>query len=172
MENYTADILKASRNSEDRLVFNKGPEHASVLMSTLFDSAKQTICIYSKMLNNDVTNNDIFLNSFERILSDDTIEVKILLEEQTNNQNIINLFEQYKNYNNEYRIIENNNILKKIKDRMIEVIKKDIHFTTIDDKAYRIEDDIKYYKAFASFNGIKLATSLKNFFLDLYNNYK
>lgn len=169
---YKDDLDKASLNMENRLVLNDGAIKASILIETLISNAKESIYIYSKMLNNDVTSitkketglDTNFLTSFEKVLSNKDIEVKIILNEHTNNLNLKNLLEIYCAKNNEF-----NNELKLLDNTFIlEMFNKDFHFIVIDETGYRFEHDINNYRADANFCNPKMAKGLKQLFNYLY----
>lgn len=169
---YKDDLDKAVKYNENRLVLNDGPIKASILMNTLIGYAKKSIYIYSKMLNNEVTgisNNDTgldndFLNVFTRALEDKQIEVKIILNQMSNNDKINELLNTYcekgNEYNNSYKLLDNKCIMT--------LFNKDVHFVVIDDIGYRLEHDIINYRADANFNNPKMAKGLKELFTYMY----
>lgn len=158
---YEEDLIKASENQENRLIFNDRAEKANIFMNVLMKHAKKTIRIYSNNLNSEVTGLDGFVETLENVLSDKDIKVEILLNEDTNNEDIKKLFSTYitKDYNN---------YLKKLfkKDCINKIFEKDVHFIIVDDNAYRIEHDVIGYQAIGNFNNTEMCKGL----ITLYNN--
>lgn len=162
---YRTDLEKAAFNKENRIVLNDGADKASVLTTVLMTHAKKYVYMYSNSLNKDVTEDANFIEAFTKILKDENIEVKILLNEQTNNENIQILLDNYNGtLNNECKIVKNKQSIENI------FRNKKIHFSVYDDVAYRLEHDIERYKADANFNNPEFSLGLKELFLYLFNN--
>lgn len=161
---YRADLEKAATNRENRIVLNDGAVKAGELTTVLMSHAKKYVYIYSNKLNSEVTKNDHFEEAFEEILKNNSIEVKILLNEETDNCNIKKLLIKYNNtLNNEYKIVTDTQSIKNVFEN------REIHFSVYDDVAYRLEHDIIKYKADANFNNPEFSMGLKELFLYLYN---
>lgn len=161
LELYKKDLKLASESNEDRLIFNDMPAKANIFMNILLNHAKKSVKIYSHNLNNEVTSLDGFTQSFEEVLKNENIEVKILLNEDSNNSSIQDLLKKYseKSYNNKIRRLTNKDCIKK-------VFEDDVHFTIIDEEAYRIEHDTVNFQAIGNFNNKEMCKGLIN----LYNN--
>jgi 2-hydroxy-3-keto-5-methylthiopentenyl-1-phosphate phosphatase len=171
MLDYIEDIEKASKNKEERIVYNKGPKHASIFMTELLTNARQNVKIYSEQLNKDVTQNDFFMDAFRNIIINKNISVHIILEKESNNPIIKELLKEYaeaenNQYNNHLTIGINDHVKTCLKD----IFEQDTtHFTVIDQTAYRIEDNVKDFKAYGSFNDTDFAQHLDKYFLDCLN---
>lgn len=164
IEEYKEDLEKASKGNENRIVLNDGPVKASILTTILLKNSKDFVYIYSNNLNKVVTSNKEFISILESKLSDPKIEVKILLNEATNNKEIEKLFKKYA----EYKKFNNQIVIVKDFTKIKQVFKDDMHFSVYDNKAYRLEYNTISYKAEANFNEPKMANGLKELFLYLF----
>jgi len=164
MKNYKKDLENARDNNQARHVYNKGVEHANIFMQVLLDGAKESVKIYTKKFDNQVSSKDGFIKSLQRVLADNKIEVKILMEETSDNSAIVKLISQYNSpdFNNEIKI----DINKKIKDCIIDSFDgNNYHFTVVDKQSYRLEEDTILFKAYGSFGyELDFTEGLDNYF--------
>jgi len=149
MKNYRIDLEKACKNREPRFVFNKGADHANQFMQVLLNSAEESVKIYTQKFNNKVSSKDGFIDALERVLKDETIAVNIVMEEESDNPEILELLRKYSDK-------LNNTVKDNIPDEIKECIKdsfdkNDYHYTVVDKSSYRLEKDIVEFKAEGSF---------------------
>lgn len=150
MLSYREDLDKACINKEPRIVRNKGAHHANQFMQVLLLNAKETVKIYTQKLDKQVSSLPGFKEAFESVLQDPNIEVKIIMEENTDNSEIETVIESYSKpeYDNTIKI----GLSKELKDCILDAFNgNDYHYTVVDRASYRIEEDIIGFKAYGSF---------------------
>lgn len=167
MNNYLRYIQGLAKENSTESFVNSGPQHAAIVMSTIFKNAKNYIYLFSGNLNGDISNNE----EYQKQLSGFLIrggELKILLQKhsESSEPKIFNLFRFFSNVGSKisikkhpYQIVDNN-------------ANKEVHFVVADDKMYRLENDTEKYLAVGSFNDISQSLSLKETFLDIYGDEK
>lgn len=148
-------------------MLNDGVKKASFLLGTMLSIATKSVYIYTQKLNKDVTEDQYFLEHFLRVLIEDTIEVKIIMNEKTNNPEIQKALNTYACIGNTY----NNNVIEMHDRECIEMLfgKPDVHFSIIDDNTYRLEYDTVKFMADGNFNDNVMSAGLKDTFLYLFN---
>ena len=164
---YKDSLLTASSENQNRLIFNDRPMKANIFMSILLEKAKHEVNICSHNLNSEVTKLNGFEEALDKVLQNKKIKVRILVNEATDNKNIQKLLDKYinKDYGNELRFLNDNEILSK-------VFEGEKHFTTIDGLSYRMEHDTDGYQAKGNFNDPEMSTILNSLFDKLFtNNY-
>jgi hypothetical protein len=109
-----------------------------------------------------------YFKHFEQLLNDNSIEVKILIEDTIKN----NYFkENLKKYNN---TLNNSFVFLSVKDRfLIDLYFSDVcdyafYFISVDEKSYLIDNTNENFKSVTSFFDKKLSKQLKNFFMDFF----
>ena len=149
MKNYRNDLEKACKNREPRFVFNKGADHANQFMQVLLDSAEESVKIYTKKLDRKVSSKDGFIEALERVLKDETIAVNIVMEEESDNVDIVSLIQKYHETSNNCIKV---GIEAEVKECIIDSFdNNDYHYTVVDKSSYRLEKDIEEFKAEGSF---------------------
>jgi len=158
--NYINEL--ADKNSPESFV-NSGPEHAAVVISTIFAHANNYVFLFSGDLNGAVCNDAEYQKQLgEFLLREGNLKVLVQKYNSENEPKIYNLLRFYKNLN----------LNVEVKYHPFEVIspttEKEIHFTVGDDKMYRIENDVEKYLAYGSFNDNDQAIKLKDLFEDIF----
>tara|TARA_R110002020_G_scaffold11155_2_gene42308 strand:+ start:361 stop:855 length:495 start_codon:yes stop_codon:yes gene_type:complete len=134
---------------------NKGPQHASIVLSNIFEIATKEINMLTGNLDATVIKKDFMtaLTSFlgkentvlNIIFTDGTLMNKDIVEQLKKFENV-NMFNAPNDMNSKYLSGEN------------------FHFTVADKSMFRFETDTDKFKAWCSFNSPNKATSLNNLF--------
>ncbi len=169
LKEYQKYLMYLLNNKSAAIITNGGVEHAAVLMATLFDSSQENILMFSRGLNPELTDKEIYYAAFENYIKRGG---KLsLLVETTNHKNsrmFSFLREQLKKNNDNIVIRE---IKEDDKKQLFENLKSDhCNFSVFDSLMVRFEYDPKEYKAFGSFNYEEMATHLSKEFNHAFNN--
>ncbi len=172
MENEIQAYIKALNNlanNDDGMVFdNKGSEHASAVMGTIFKHAQEYVYIYANDMNGDISKDHYYLDELRGFLERNG-KIRIFLDSLSNfdNSELLNpsitLLRNYKNNN----AVEVKEVTENFKNEMISIAKKKTlyHFAIADNKMVRIEEDNITHKApFCSFNHPDYALKLRTIF--------
>jgi len=159
-ENWVNEL--AASNSST-LVFNDGQEHAAILFGTIFGTTKEKVCIYCDNMCSMVTATADYYNALEACKKRG-VEVRILLD--TMDKKVLD--------QPIFCLVNKQEDVKFVPDDKRGYIKKklnglDVHFTVADGKIYRMEYDIKNFKAIASFNDPEMSNTLTTVFDEVWN---
>ena len=143
----------AVRINED--FFNTSDEHAQIVLTAMMHYAKKEVNIYCGNLCTDVSNNPDYLNEIKSFVDDRNGSIKIILCDYKEDLKKKPIYEQFKDHNKV--------VFKKTNSRLI-YNRKPVHFTIVDQLAYRLETDIKKKIARGNFNDPQAAASLHNYF--------
>jgi hypothetical protein len=166
--NYKNDIEKARNNDEDRLVFTGNKERYNILINSLIDSSSKYIYIFSNNFNM-IASDIVFFKHFEQLLNDNSLEIKILIEDTHKNKL---LKKNLKKYNN---TLNNSFVFLSVEDRFLidlyfsDVCDYALYFISVDEKSYLIDNTNEDFKSVTSFFDKKLSKQLKNLFMDFFN---
>jgi hypothetical protein len=159
---YKEYIRDLARHSKNVVFLNSSAQHASMVMSTIFDASKGSVKIFAGNLRGDVSSDSEYQSSLSQFLRKKG-RLQILLEEYEKSQppNIKSLLRYFKisdpacidirllnNY--ELRLGENND--------------QRIHFCVADRKMYRLETNTELYLAKGNFNDPATADKLSDIF--------
>ena len=152
MNDFRNMVSRLASLGENRIFLNSSEDHAVVVLSEMFKVAKSNIRIFAGCLYERVGDSPEYIQSLS-----DFIErggaVKILLNNfNTEEGKKTNLFKRLAYYQEigksiEIRITDTKPYLTNDEE------KKEVHFTIADEKAYRIETDIKQRAAACNFDG-------------------
>jgi hypothetical protein len=156
---YEDWIENLAKNKQSILYSNSGPEHATVVLSTMFKYAQTEVCIYAGAMNGGISNKTVYLDNVAKFLSGNG-KLKMLLKDYSfeNNQELFGLLRQFQFINPEQVQI------RKAYTRLVNADGNEIHFTTADQGMYRLEKDIGKFHAIGSFNDTKTVKTLKDKF--------
>lgn len=172
LEEYREAVEYYAAKKINYLLFNKGDEHAKIILENIFKNANSIIRIAARSLSNEVASNDAYINSLTEFLNKPKTELRIFLSDTDfdlntcGNRKLWNAIIQTRAFSEE-RIV-----VKKARDERFFKIKNDegksslVHFTTADGFMYRLETDIVLRTARCNFND-KTYTKLLD---DLYDN--
>ena len=153
---YKNWLNEISTSNSTTPIFNDGKERAALLMSQIFRSATDHVYIYSRCMNPELTSIDVYYYSLQECLNRG-VQISVLLQEDKPSDSRI-LIEAAKNGSIKVLSPEQQKILQTSLDG------NNYHFTVADSKIFRLEYDVKDFKAIASFNGEKIAKDLEETF--------
>ena len=147
IDGYKDFVEDLAKKGEDKVFFNSGPIHASIVMSRIFKYSTNTIRIFSGGFHGAVSNDSEYLCELDSFLSRGG-KVKVLVENYNSNNNskIYKILSKYFNTGQ----IE----IKKTTAR-VNSGGSPIHFTIGDDRMLRLETNVNDFKAQVNFNNSK-----------------
>ena len=150
-------------NDEYRVFLNSDNEKAIAVFVELFKKAKECLYIYAGCLSNDVTNSSEYISSIREFIRNGG-EVKVLLNaynEETASQSDLLKRLAY------FQAKKKNVIVKKTNEKLFIPSPegdREIHFTVVDRKSYRIEIDIVNRKSICNMNDTQMGEKLTSLF--------
>lgn len=153
IELYDA-VIKALADSEASQMFaNSGAQHAAIVFSNIFRTAKHNINMYVGNFEGKVSDESNYLNSLNSYL-DKGLSLSIIFENEPNvNSKALELLKIYQ---------EKNRIpIRKLEG---DSFKSAPHFIVADNRMIRLEEDKHNFKAICSFNNESLANDLNDAF--------
>lgn len=155
----------------DPFIFsNEGVEHAEIVLSEIFEHAKDQVYIFCGHLDEKLTSRSLYYNSLMAYLaSGKTLKVLIGDLPEVKSPALLRIFEKIqenKKINADYNNIE----CRLLKDssginshfKFNEA--RNIHFTVSDRRSFRLETEPKEYRAFCSFNDVDISNKLSSLF--------
>lgn len=171
MERYKEYISNLAKNGIDNTFINTDNEHALEVFKNLFQIAKSELRIFAGCLCNSVANHSDYIEKISDFIEKGG-KIRILLNKFENCKlNGSNLFLRLAYY----KSLDKDIVVKCTKVRPYytdDAEKKEIHFTVVDDNAYRIETDIEKRTANCNFNNNVIGKDLVSFFDKIFNDSK
>ena len=158
-EEYKKAVKESAENKSEDLIPNGGVEHAQVVIENLFNIARKNINIFSGQLNHKVYAVDNIVSSIDRFFNKTKGTLRILLQEKDvtlENNDLIKLCREFSGRSE----------IKVVTDQ--EDKKRNNHFITVDDKAYRYEPDKNLTDAIVCFNAKEFVVKVNKVFNDLF----
>lgn len=171
MDNYKTAVEFYAKNLVDTQFKNKGPEHAAIVSSRIFEYSENYVKIFTGKLNSEVADNPDFIKSLKRFIQNTDKKLYIVVENIPENEHMSNALKL---------VVESSkNPLLNVKLKVatldfLESVKKSFksrslyHFMIADGKMYRIEIGKDEYKAVCNFNDTEwvkiLNKTFDNFF--------
>lgn len=168
LEEYREFIHMLSETSDTRIFLNKGPEHAKVVLEEIFKQSKKTVRIFAGNLTRVVGDDPDYISALSDFVQNEGSSLKILLNDYKEElAKESKLYMRLAYFKSEGKDITVKSTTAK-PYRKSDPEQKEFHFTVGDEKAYRIETDIKERKAEGSMNRSETAVSLAKFFDELF----
>ncbi len=161
MNEYFDFVENLAKNKEDKMFFNSGPIHASIVMSRIFEYAKDEIKIFCGGFSGAVSNDPLYLNSLERFLKRENTKLKILVENYDDHKNS-KIYSVLKKYPKVQILVTSERVKNNVSN-------KPIHFTIGDNKMLRLETNPDDFTAQVNFNASN-SEILVNLFNKMYTN--
>lgn len=165
---YREFIQMLSEKSDSRIFLNKGPEHAKIVLEQIFRQSKEIVRIFAGNLTRIVGDDPAYISALSDFVERGG-KVRILLndykEELAKESNLYMRLAYFKHLDKD--IIVKTTTAKPY--RTTDPEQKEIHFTTGDDKAYRIGTDIESRTAEGSMNNPEEVAKMANFFDKLFD---
>lgn len=169
LEQYREFIQMLSETSDDRIFLNKGPEHAKVVLEQIFKQSKESVRIFAGNLTRVVGDDPDYIAALSDFVQNDGSSVRILLndynEELAKESKLYMRLAYFKSKGKDI-VVKSTNAKPY---RKSDPEQKEFHFTVGDEKAYRMETDIKERKAEGSMNRAETAAPMAAFFDSLFN---
>jgi hypothetical protein len=169
LDDYKKAIKFYADHNENFEFGNKNAEHASIVISQLFQFAKEEILIYSGTLNSQVTNNSHLIKQVNKYLESGG-KLRLILdqlpEKDARSEVLKQIIQSVNNTSRDvkYKVDTNNNFSQSLSALFSD--KKAHHFMVADNVAYRIETDKDKYEAFGNFNDTKVAMLFSQKFIE------
>ncbi len=167
LEEYREAIEFLSSKAEDFSYENKGASHAVIVLENMLKTTEKEFLMFSEKLDSKVADEEVFLEVLEEYLKKG-LGFQLLLEKMPETEERSKALVMVLDYET-----KNSNIKVKVaKEEFLQMMRdissdhEMLHFAVSDEKSYRIETDIKLYKAVCNFNGIDTAVALRNIFKD------
>lgn len=154
---YAAKIEELAKEKKNELFYNSSEEHAEIVHKALVKNASDYIEILSGNLCSEISNTSEYCRLVEEFLQKESKpSIKIL----------------FTNYSKDFLQKPIAGVLKKYPSQVkikqyegqINYKEQPVHFTVSDDRAFRLETDIKKRMAFGNFNSPSQAKSLHTIF--------
>lgn len=167
-DKYLESVEDLAKEESEVVFFNSNYQHASIVMGTIFKFSKDNIKIFAGNLQYDFCQSDRYITELEKFIKRGN-KIQILLDELDGDRlpesKISKILLRYM-----LAFPEKMEIKKSIYSVVDSVTEQKIHFTTSDDKIYRIENDTVNFTAKCCFNDEKQAKSLNEVFDDIFQN--
>lgn len=154
---YAADIFRLAAEQKNEVFYNSSAEHAAIVHQALASYATRYIDVFSSNMCTEVSNNAGYCDAMKKFLdSDITHSIRIILTDYTpdfSRTDIARLFAKYPLQ-----------VSVKSYDGNVMYKGAPAHFTVSDDRAFRLETDIKERMAFGNFNSPEQAVGLRTVF--------
>lgn len=160
---YSEHLFDLAKNKKNEVFYNSSSEHAKVVHQALAKYAEKYIDIYSRSLCSEISNNQEYCQYIREFLKSSTDnQIRIILtdynadefKEKTIAKTLADFPSQVQ--------------LRSYKGE-VQYEGKPVNFTVTADRAFRLETDIKNYKAFGNFNSPEQAIVLRENFDRLFN---
>jgi len=164
---YQSYIENLAKSGDSMFFQNSGPEHAAVVMTTIFKHSKNHIRIFAGNLNGPVVKNEnvalrkAYADELVSFIEERNGTLQILLDEFDKDFLIGELYSRLFLYTFLY---SDRVQIKKSKTSHFKPNVKKFHFTVGDNKLFRFEKDTAKHAAFGSFNHPDFSKDLINFF--------
>ena len=154
---YAEEIFKLAEEKENRVFYNSSAEHATIVHQALMKTAEQYVYIFSSGMCTEISNNNDYCNAARNFLvGDKSRKIKILLTDYSEDFCQMPIAKMLFEYPIQVTVKKYpGNIYYK---------NSPAHFTVTDDRAFRLETDIKNHMAFGNFNSPTQAIALKSIF--------
>jgi len=167
MEQYKAYIHELAKAGKDTVFFNSGQHHASLVMGTIFNYAKNDVRIYAGGFSGHVSDTIDYKQGLEKFLRGGG-NLKVLLQEsKLEEKTPPKIFELIKYYH----LLNPDKV--QVKKHPFKVrkpgLEDEIHFTVADGKMFRVEDNIETFTAVGNFNSPTESQILETLFDKMYN---
>ncbi len=156
---YRKLIEELAEKRANRRVPNGHPEHASILLETMFKRAEHDVRIYTGALNETVYGRPGLIEALKRFIARPGARLRVLLQDQhdaawVKSQPMIKaLYEKNRRDNVEVAVATGVYATNKAK-----------HFSVMDDCGFRFEHDHSQTQAVANFNEPEIALELASVF--------
>lgn len=154
---YSEEIFRLAEEKKNEIFYNSSAEHAIIVHQALMKTAERYVCIFSSSMCSEISNNDEYIAYVRNFLEGGKDRyIKILLTDYSNDFWKNPIAKVLTHYPQQVQI--------KKYDGNVYYKDNPTHFTVTDDRAFRLETDIKNHMAFGNFNSEEQAKALKSVF--------
>lgn len=166
MTEYYSAINKLAEDKSEVVFSNKGVEHASIVMSTIFDRAESYVYIYAVDMKGSISNRANYLLSMDNLVKR-FIDVRVILDKKPENMDEAFALCKLLTLRNEKFRVKLKLATQSFRDKLLTLQEKNdeiYHFAISDDRMIRVEVDNENHLApFCSFNQPEIVKILHNF---------
>lgn len=159
---YKAYLEELARTNSSDLFSNGGKEHASILMSVLFNSAQKIVRMYCNGFKPDLIRTEPYWSTLNKFLEDKNKILLVLVETKDFlNAEPLQLLKKIKSLRQNRETIIVKLIQAKDKDAISSHFDSEhCNFSVFDDNKFRFEYDPEDFKAIGSFNRKEICDKL------------
>lgn len=158
---YESFVQQMAREKSDRVFNNHGFGCAQIVLGELFKNADSKVRIYSKSMEEKITSSTPYIDNLITFLEKKDTSLDIIIED----------FQPFKDSLIRYVLFEYKDKVA-IKHSSKKVVfkrnNKPVHFTTGDEKMFRLEFDIENNKAECSFNSKERTEEMNTLFNEVF----
>jgi hypothetical protein len=160
LQQYKEAVRSLADTKDSHVFTNSGKDHAAIVLSNIFRTAKNQVRIFACNLNGDISSQDEYLRGLYFYIGRGGT-ISLLLEEQPPVTS--KAYDAIRQYSNLY---PSKVSIKRLLPEQREKLKtpNSVHFTVADDRMYRVETDTTNYLATCSFNDTDFSVTLRSLF--------
>ena len=170
LEAYLSAVEFFARTKSDFIFPNSSPEHASIVLATIFKYSTTEVLIYDNSINGDIADsNQYLLDAIKNYVEKTSKVVKIVIRDDSKHENskIYNLLSGY--IKEKRSNIDIRKATKNFRDEVVNIYDKDINFAVGDKTSFRMEKNDStetniQREAICSFNRTSTANKLSSVF--------
>lgn len=168
LEEYRKSVCILSRAGFHLEFNNKDPHHASIVMSAIFNTAKDFISIFCGNFSGQVSNNPMYLSTLTAAIAKG-VKIDVVMEEKApESSKCMDLLTNTSTTNNNVTVsVLHASYRKRLRSKGIEYLR---HFTVADNRMFRYETDPQNFKAICNFDDTQTVEILSGNFAFLKTN--
>lgn len=152
---YRARVQRAAALQNKERIYNGTTAHAQIVVESLFDTAREDVCVLNESMNNRVMGHDDTLDRVEVFLTRPNARLRVLVEREPDcgwgHSGFLRRFGERENV--QVRLVPD-----AVRQRY------NFHFTVVDRKSYRFEPDRRKHAAIAAFGDEPVGQNLASIF--------
>lgn len=160
---YESFVQQMAREKSERVFNNHGFGCAQIVLGELFKNADSKVRIYSKSMEDKITSSSSYMDNMITFLEKKDTRLEIIIEDLTSFKDSLI---RYILFNPKYK--DKVTIKHSSEEVVFKRNNKPVHFTTGDEKMFRLEFDIENNKAECSFNSEKRTEKMNTLFNDAF----
>ncbi|MET0636679.1 MAG: hypothetical protein ABWZ25_11685 [Chitinophagaceae bacterium] len=166
LNDYVDFLNLLAYNDEDKVFYNSGPFHAAAVMGTMFNNAKYNVQVFSGGFTGEVSDKEIYLSGLKGFLDRPGVKLDVIIQDKSRIKKgrIFQIFREYPSKVTLHFTDAKMRYSPSSDDDINPSPEQFLHFCIADQKMYRLETDIKNYRAECNFNDPNMAGILKNIF--------
>jgi len=159
---YAEDIFRLAKGPEDKVFYNSSAEHAVIVHQALVKYATEYIYIFSSSMCSEISNNGEYIDYMREFLDGDANrKIHIVLTDYNESFKAKPIAQLLAAYPSQVAI-------KQFGGKIL-YNGQPAHFTVTDDRAFRLETNIKEHMAFGNFNAPEQAKPMRDTFEKIFD---